>query len=178
MVSVSIDNLQKVKKQLQDYKKGLAEKNAELLERLHQEGVNIGHEKWATIEYDGDHRVEIPEEPEWIDNNKVGLSFKSDAVTFIEFGSGVQTYPDDHPLRSEPPFDTFERGEFGLGQGKNKHWVFHSEGRPITISTSTGQDIRGDTFLSQGNPANRVVYNTGKELREKVKDIAKEVYSK
>ena len=139
MIKVEVKNLDRVKKSIEKYAKSIDGKRKEVLEKTHARGVTIGHGYWSGIEYDGDHTVDIPEQPEWIEDKAVALSFKSEAVTFIEFGSGTQTYADDHPKRGEPPFDSFVRGEYGNKQGRNLTWKFNADGRPITLSTDTGK---------------------------------------
>ena len=75
----------------------------------------------------------------------------------------------------------FTRGGYGKGRGLNPPWVFDAQGRGISMTTSVGKVIiskKGEPkYLTYGNPPNRVLYNTAKELRAKILEIAREVYA-
>ena len=115
-------------------------------------------ERLSTASYAGDMYAEV--EPVQKEDNGVSIGIKGESVTFIEFGTGTY-YPDNHPLMDE---FQFARGEFGKKRGANPPWYFRNEG--------------GELIRTLGNEANRVVYNTGKALREETAEIAKEVFKK
>lgn len=158
MIKISTPNLKRVVDQIENYKKSLKDKDEELLTAVANKGNEIMTFGLAEAIYDGDMYAEVMETQK--EDNGVSIGIKGESVTFIEFGTGT-FYPDDHPKMDE---FGFERGEFGHKLGRNPPWTFEN-----------GAGKRVTTF---GNPANRVVYETGKELREVATDIAKEVYSK
>lgn len=158
MIKISTPNLKRVLNQIEEYKKSLAEKDNEFLNTVADKGNEILTMGLAEAVYDGDMYADVMQTQK--EDNGVSIGIKGESVTFIEFGTGT-FYPDDHPLMDE---FGYERGTFGKGLGANPPWSFRNEG--------------GKTVTTFGNPANRVVYETGKELREIAGDIAKEVYSK
>ena len=158
MIKVSMPNLKTVIRQIEASQKSIKAKNEELLDALAEKGSEIMTFGLAEAVYDGDMYADVIEPIK--EDNQVSIGIKGESVTFIEFGTGT-FYPDDHPLMDE---FGYERGTFGKGLGANPPWTFRNEG--------------GKKVTTFGNPANRVVYETGKELREIAVDIAKEVYSK
>lgn len=93
------------------------------------------------------------------------------AVLFIEFGTGV-TYPDDHPEAGELGM---KRGEYGQGHGKQQSWGYYGE--PGTNGVLKEKKNGGFVVITHGNPANMPMYETVKELQDRLTEIAKEVFS-
>lgn len=178
MITVS-SNAKDIIRQLRTYKRELKKKEEELLLRLHAEGVDLANIKLATVQYDGTMNVQVDNVPHWESNPftespRLALSVVGDEITFIEFGSGVH-YTEQHPEAAK--FGMI-RGTFGGGRGANPPWLFYDEGGnpgygQIVASTKDG----GVLVETYGNPPNRVVYDTGKELRTRVQDIAREVFA-
>ena len=90
---------------------------------------------------------------------------------FIEFGTGV-TYPDDHPEAEELGM---KRGEYGQGHGKQHSWGYY--GDPGTNGVLKEKKNGGFVVITHGNPANMPMYETVKELQDRLTEIAKEVFS-
>lgn len=93
------------------------------------------------------------------------------AVLFIEFGTGV-TYPDNHP---EARDCNMKRGEYGQGHGKQQSWGYYGE--PGTNGVLKEKKNGGFVVITNGNPANMPMYETVKELQDRLTEIAKEVFS-
>lgn len=93
------------------------------------------------------------------------------AVLFIEFGTGV-TYPDNHP---EARDRNMKRGEYGQGHGKKRSWGYYGE--PGTNGVLKEKKNGGFVVITHGNPANMPMYETVKELQDRLTEIAKEVFS-
>ena len=176
MIKVT-SNVDKVLSQLKAYQQRTEEKEKRLLVRLHEIGVDVASAKLMTISYDGDHTTEVLTEPEWISDTALALSVQGDAITFIEFGTGT-FYGDMHEKAGE---FGFTRGGYGQHRGLNPPWTFTADGRPISLTTGTARIVRkkngGYAYKTYGNPPNRVLYGTSQELKQKITDIAREVWN-
>lgn len=155
-------NVDKVLKQVRQYRDELQNKMRLFLEKLGEIGVNTAEVKFATAQYDGDNNVEVLPLT-WLDENKLVVSATGNAVTFIEFGSGVMADSTDYAM------------QFGYGPGSwsdnealggKHHW----------------QDPKGWYYehdkYSTGNPPARAMYDAGKEMRNRIAEIAREVWKK
>lgn len=164
MIKVS-SNVDRVIARLNKKKKSLDSRHEAFLYRLGKEGVDIANVKIQTVQYDG--TVDLFTFYS-VEKDIVYLTVQGSTVTFIEFGTGVH-YSEQHPL------NWYERGGYGLHQGLNDHWYYQGDpGTHGEVRTTK----KGKTVVrTEGNPPNRVVYNTGKELRGKVLEIARKVYS-
>lgn len=160
MITVETPNLKTVISQLRAKQKELQMKNGELIDKVVEKGNQKLSEKLSNAKYDGDRKAGVAPVEYDPAEQSVSIGIAGSAVTFIEFGTGT-FYPDNHPMMDE--FE-FKRGTFGKGLGANPPWYFKNDS--------------GEVIRTLGNEANRVVYNTAKELREELKDIAREVYSK
>ena len=92
-------------------------------------------------------------------------------MLFIEFGTGV-IYPDDHPEAAE---HGMTRGSYGKGRGKQKAWGYYGD-------SGTNGEVKinkkgREVVITHGNPANMPMYETAKELEERLGELAKEVFS-
>ena len=169
MIDIST-NVNTIISQLNQYKANLQSKNKLMLERLAQIGINIAQVKFGSAQYDGYNDVSVPGTPQWISDTTLQISAEGNAVTFIEFGTGV-FYPSRHPMEAELGFI---RGEYGEGKGSNDSWGYY--GLPGT----NGREIRkknGQTVvITHGNPPARAMYDAANIMRSRIVDIAKEVY--
>lgn len=82
------------------------------------------------------------------------------------------TYPDDHPEAGELGM---KRGEYGQGHGKQHSWGYY--GDPGTNGVLKEKKNGGFVVITHGNPANMPMYETVKELQDRLTEIAKEVFS-
>ena len=138
-------------------------------DRLAQEGMEIASIKFSQAVYDGTNDVSVTVEPRG--NNVRVVVATGGATLFIEFGTGV-TYPDDHPEAGELGM---KRGEYGQGHGKQHSWGYY--GDPGTNGVLKEKKNGGFVVITHGNPANMPMYETVKELQDRLTEIAKEVFS-
>lgn len=138
-------------------------------DRLAQEGMEIASIKFSQAVYDGTNDVSVTVEPRG--NNVRAVVATGGATLFIEFGTGV-TYPDDHPEAGELGM---KRGEYGQGHGKQHSWGYY--GDPGTNGVLKEKKNGGFVVITYGNPANMPMYETVKELQDRLTEIAKEVFS-
>lgn len=138
-------------------------------DRLAQEGMEIASIKFSQAVYDGTNDVSVTVEPRG--NNVRAVVATGGATLFIEFGTGV-TYPDDHPEAGELGI---KRGEYGQGHGKQHSWGYY--GDPGTNGVLKEKKNGGFVVITHGNPANMPMYETVKELQDRLTEIAKEVFS-
>lgn len=138
-------------------------------DRLAQEGMEIASIKFSQAVYDGTNDVSVTVEPRG--NNVRAVVATGGATLFIEFGTGV-TYPDDHPEAEELGM---KRGEYGQGHGKQQSWGYYGE--PGTNGVLKEKKNGGFVVITHGNPANMPMYETVKELQDRLTEIAKEVFS-
>lgn len=138
-------------------------------DRLAQEGMEIASVKFSQAVYDGTNDVSVTVEPRG--NNVRAVVATGGATLFIEFGTGV-TYPDDHPEAGELGM---KRGEYGQGHGKQHSWGYY--GDPGTNGVLKEKKNGGFVVITHGNPTNMPMYETVKELQDRLTEIAKEVFS-
>ena len=138
-------------------------------DRLAQEGMEIASIKFSQAVYDGTNDVSVTVEPRG--NNVRAVVATGGATLFIEFGTGV-TYPDDHPEAGELGM---KRGEYGQGHGKQHSWGYY--GDPGTNGVLKEKKNGGFVVITYGNPTNMPMYETVKELQDRLTEIAKEVFS-
>ena len=138
-------------------------------DRLAQEGMEIASVKFSQAVYDGTNDVSVTVEPRG--NNVRAVVATGGATLFIEFGTGV-TYPDDHPEAEELGM---KRGEYGQGHGKQHSWGYY--GDPGTNGVLKEKKNGGFVVITHGNPAHMPMYETVKELQDRLTEIAKEVFS-
>ncbi len=166
---VKCHSIQEVIEQLQNFGKRIQSKNSQFMARLLNEGFTLANNNLETISayYKEDATVSIGVE----DNGKTIKGYvylNGGKVAFIEFGAGVTfngsagTSP--HPRGTELGMTI---GSYGKGQGANSWgWWFRKDERQYERQYEH----------SYGNPAYMPLYRTLQELKEKVADIAKEVY--
>lgn len=138
-------------------------------DRLAQEGMEIASVKFSQAVYDGTNDVSVTVELRG--NNVRAVVATGGATLFIEFGTGV-TYPDDHPEAEELGM---KRGEYGQGHGKQHSWGYY--GDPGMNGVLKEKQNGGFVVITHGNPANMPMYETVKELQDRLTEIAKEVFS-
>lgn len=175
-VTLNPAGIQKAIDELNAFKKWLEDCSKRFLDRLAQEGVEVASAGFASAEYDGTNDVVVRFEK---DNDKriivatghVDPDSGGNVVLFIEFGSGVK-YTDPHPEAAE---HGMIRGEFGMGQGGNV-WGWTYRGNPGSNGMVINTGWQRGRVHTYGNPANKCMYNSRKELEERFTQIAKEVF--
>lgn len=165
-IQVKLGDLKEAIRVAKSYKRSLPEKNRRFLERLGELGMDTAQVSFRNAQYDGTNDVKVS--LRWVEDNHLLVVARGHAVTFIEFGAGSY-YPDDHPLAGEKGAI---RGGYGEGRGSQRTWGFYGE------PGSKGQSVPGreGLVLTHGNPASRSMYEAGKAMRERIMEIAREVY--
>lgn len=169
-IKCNLSNLDKAIKQIEDYRKYLQRKQKLLMERLAEIGINSATISFQNALYAGVNDVVVEQTPTWIDDNKLVISAHGSSITFIEFGTGITYTSPEHPKAGELGFT---RGGYGKGRGKRKGWGYYGE--PGNIGTPI-KDKPGLVF-TRGNPASRSMYDAGKQMREQITTIAKEIFN-
>lgn len=168
-VSLSNEGIARLMREVEDWKNWLQERTTVFLDRVAQEGMERASVKFSQAVYDGTNDVSVTVEPRG--NNVRAVVATGGATLFIEFGAGV-TYPDDHPEAEELGM---KRGEYGQGHGKQHSWGYY--GDPGTNGVLKEKKNGGFVVITHGNPANMPMYETVKELQDRLTEIAKEVFS-
>lgn len=168
-ITLSGRDIDRLLREVEDWKNWLLDRTTVFLGRLAQEGMEIASAKFEQAVYDGTNDVSVTVEPRG--NNVRAVVATGKATLFIEFGTGV-TYPDNHPEAGELGM---KRGEYGQGHGKQQSWGYYGE--PGTNGLLKEKKNGGFVVITHGNPANMPMYETVKELEDRLTDIAKEVFS-
>ena len=167
-IPLSVAGLKAAIEAVEEYEDWLETKKKEFLERLAYEGLNLATVKFQKAVYDGDNDVSV-----YVENRgpkKMAVVAVGQSVLFIEFGTGV-VYPDNHP---EAPILGMRRGKYGRGKGSQESWGYY--GQPGTHGEVLKETEKGALIITSGNPANMPMYTTVKELEEKIRKIAEEVF--
>lgn len=168
-VSLSIPAYDSLIRKVEDLGNWQSDRAIVFADRLAQEGMEIASIKFSQAVYDGTNDVSVTVEPRG--NNVRAVVATGGATLFIEFGTGV-TYPDNHPEAEELGM---KRGEYGQGHGKQHSWGYY--GDPGTNGVLKEKKNGGFVVITHGNPANMPMYETVKELQDRLTEIAKEVFS-
>ena len=169
MVPLSGRGIERLMREVEDWKNWLQERTTVFLDRVAQEGMEVTSAKFSQAVYDGTNDVVVS--AEYRGENARAIVAVGKAVLFIEFGTGV-TYPDNHPEAGELGM---KRGEYGQGHGKQQSWGYY--GGPGTNGVLKEKKNGGFVVITHGNPANMPMYETVKELQDRLTEIAKEVFS-
>lgn len=169
IMRVSLDSADRAVRELDSYVRELQDKVHRLIERLAQIGIDTASVSFGRAAYDGDNDVTVSE-PQWLDDNRLAITASGKSVLFIEFGSGVYA-PGTHPLAGELGMT---RGEYGKKRGRNKTWAYYgSQGN----TSAGGYEVRNGVILTHGNSPSRSMYYASREMREHVREIAREVFA-
>jgi hypothetical protein len=169
-IKCNLGNIDEAIRQIEEYEKRIIKKRKIFLEKLAEIGVDVAKVKFQSAQYDGENDV-VLSKPEWINDNKLAISATGKSVMFIEFGTGVHYASESHPKAGEIGFS---RGTYGYGLGKLDSWRY--EGSPGTHGEVIKEGKHKGEVRTHGNPANRCMYDASKEMRRKIREIAKEVF--
>ena len=135
-----------------------------LMERLATISAFRARADFTAAMYAGDNDVEITVNAIL---NGYELLASGTSVLFIEFGTGVIN--PEHPQSGE---FGFSHGTYGKGHGANENgWVYVGE------QGNAGQLVRGGVYRTRGNPPAKAMYNSSEEVRSRIQQIAREVFS-
>lgn len=168
-VPLSVGGIDKLLRAVEDYKAWLESRTAVLLDRLAAEGMTVASAKFVKAVYDGTNDVSVSVETR--EQNVRAVVAVGQSVLFIEFGTGV-TYPNNHPEATELGMN---RGEYGKGHGKQTSWGYY--GDPGTNGELREKANGKTVVITHGNPANMPMYETVKELEQRLGEIAREVFA-
>ena len=143
-------------REIEEYKKWVQKKTKELAKRLAAIGVTLAAIEYSRVPYQGlkdvNLSIEVGAKP-----NQYDIVANGETVLILEFGAGVR-YGYGHP----------QAEQFGYG--------------PTTYPGQThaadpnGWYIPGGEH-TYGNPPAMAMYLTGKELHQRVLEVAKEVFN-
>ena len=143
---------------IREYKAYISQKTAEFAARLADDGAVKALLGYEGAYYRGDKDFDVNVEE--LGNNKYAIVASGETVLILEFGAGV-TYGYGHP----------QAGEFGYGPGTypdaKGHW---NDPKGWWLPKDAGG---GHTF---GNAPSKTMYKTAKDLRERMAEIAREVF--
>ncbi len=173
MFKVKVTGLDEVIKKIENLKNSLDSKQHELLERLSAIGIDVASVKFKNAQYDGINDVSVDPSPEWVDEKTLVITARGQAVAFIEFGTGVH-YTEQHPTADEVGAT---RGSYGKGNGSKDSWAYY--GNPGTNGHIVRTLEDGTTVVrTHGNPPARAMYDASQAMRDKIVEIAKEIYKR
>jgi hypothetical protein len=170
-IKCTLGTINKAIAEIDEYQKKLDKKVRTLMERLAEVGIGEAEVRFGRAIYDGTNDVKVNKSPVWINDNKLAISASGNSITFIEFGAGVHYAGESHPKAAE---FGFERGGYGHHLGKLDSWRY--EGDPGTNGEVITEGKHKGEVKTHGNPANRVLYDSAKEMREQLVKIAEEVF--
>lgn len=168
-VSISVRGADRAAMRIRREWEELPKKCRELLSRLAAAGIDVASARFSAAQYDGLNDV-VVRGPEWVGENRMRIAAVGRAVAFIEFGTGVH-YAGSHPKAAE--FGAV-RGGYGYGFGRYDTWRY--EGDPGTNGEVIASGRHAGEVLTHGNPPARAMYETGKSIRDRVRQIAEEVF--
>lgn len=172
-IRCTLGTLHKAIAEIESYQKELDEKIHTLMERLAEIGIEEATVRFTNAIYDGTNDVRVNNTPVWIDKNKLAISATGKSITFIEFGAGVHYAAEGHPKAGD---FGFTRGGYGYHLGKLDSWRY--SGNPGTNGEVITDGKHQGEVKTYGNPANRALYDSAKEMREQITKIAEEVFGK
>lgn len=169
----SVEGIKDLKKHLKKVEKNLGEdKLKRIVQALGSEGLAVAQAGFSKAKYSGTNDVQMS--LRW-DGNTLLLEASGSAVLFIEFGSGVK-WPADNPKAAE---NGFTPRSWSLAHAnmlaKKDFWYYKGDRGNSDSVAPTGRNTT-DVWRTYGNPSANVMYNTGKELREKTETIVKQIW--
>lgn len=161
---LSYPSVQKAINELEEYKKWVVRKSEELTERLASLGATVASLNFSRAIYNGINDVQISVEP--IENGyKIVAS--GQAVAFIEFGSGAR-YSGGYPAEETEVDSSITQPGSWSDDGGMGHW---NAPRGWWLPKEKGGGH------SYGNPPAMAMYYAAREIEDKIKAIAQEVFS-
>ena len=158
-LSLDVSSIDNALREIEAYKKFIAEKTQELTRRLAEIGLEQASVLFAGAMYKGTNDVECS-----IESTERGYKViaKGATVWFIEFGTGV-FYNKNEAYPGVRPPGVLGIGEYGQGKGKRMGWVYLDES--------------GERQFTQGNPPAAAMFNASEKIKKDVLQICREVFS-
>lgn len=163
-LSFSQESINNAIKQVEHYKRSLANKNEEFVRKLAELGIDVARVEIMHTKGDADKPVLFETKV-----NSFGLfkqaiiNMSGQEVLFIEFGAGVHfngpAGSSPHPKGEEFGYVI---GSYGYGQGTKDYWYYVDES--------------GARLRSYGTEASMPMYKASLAIMMEIQRIAKEVY--
>lgn len=162
--TLSVKSIKQMQRELERYRQSIVDKNAVFLSRIAQAGIEVIDEKIAESRGDSDKNHNTRFVVRTFDgHSEAKLVCEGVDILFIEFGAGVHyngpAGSSPHPLGPEFGYTI---GSFGEGNGKYDNWGYYDES--------------GALHISHGTEATMPMYHAAETMRQKVIEIAKEVF--
>jgi hypothetical protein len=157
-MSLNTASIEAAIKEIQSYQEWIKRKTTDFVERLANEGAIQALIGYESADYHGQKDVDVNVEDRG--DNTFAIVASGETVLILEFGAGV-TYGYGHPLAMQ----------YGMGPGTypgQKH-AFDPQGWWLPPEAGGGH--------TYGNAPSMTMYNVGKDLRERMVEIAREVFS-
>ena len=151
-------SIEKAIKELRDYKAFILRKTHELAQRLADDGAVAAMLGYEQAYYRGDKDFDVNVEE--LGENKFAIVASGETVLILEFGAGV-TYGYGHP----------QAGQFGYGPTTYPGQTHAADPKGWWLPKAAGG---GHTF---GNAPSMTMYKVGKDLHNRVAEIAREVFN-
>lgn len=161
IMSLSTSDIERAIQELTDYQNWIQRKAGELAERLAVYGGLDARIGFSRAIYDGPRDIEVTVEPRG--KNKYAIIASGEEVLFVEFGAGVR-YGYGHPDAVKHGMGP---GTYPIPPGKG-HWD-DTDGWYIPPEKGGGH--------TYGNPPAMAMYRAGKDLRNELTRIARDVFN-
>lgn len=168
----SLKDLERMKKDLQEYRDSIPDKCREIVRRLAIEGVEIA--KMQILEMDaifnGDLANSILYEDRGTTERGIEMVIIADdeSAVFVEFGTGIvgesSPYPYDFPEGVSWKYNSGSTIDDYMINGELKHGWFY-------------RDENGDWWFTEGMPSRPFMHNTKTILQGKAVEIVREVFA-
>ena len=145
-------------KELRDYAKWVQRKTDELAKRLADMGAVLAAIEYSRVPYIGDKDVDLSVES--LGGNRYSIVASGETVLILEFGAGI-TYGYGHP----------QAQEFGMGPTTYPGQIHAADPNGWWLPKEAGG---AHTY---GNPPAMAMYKTGRELRKRIIEVAREVFA-
>lgn len=156
VVSLSTAGIEKLEKELYEYREWQQRKAQELTARLADYGVQIATVRYARGSHLGERDEQVTAEPT---ENGYVVRASGKSVLFLEFGAGI-TYGFGHPEAQEHQMGP---GTYPDGKG---HW-----------NDPKGWYLPNGGGHTYGNPPAMAMYEARKQIIEELPRIVKEVFA-
>ncbi len=169
MSGIRLEGIKRTQHELNLRRDSFLPKAREFMAKMAKSGFDISQIRFRQAQYDGTNDV-VVNEPKWIDDNTIEVLAIGNAVTFIEFGTGIH-YKKEHPLASEMGA---VRGGYGKHRGSRDTWSYYGE--PGTDGVVAKTNAKGTLILTHGNPPARAMYFADKAMKDMVLEAAREAF--
>lgn len=162
VINCTLGTIEEALNELRAYRSQLDQRIKEFYERIASIGATVASINFSRAYYDGVNDVSVSVEPT---NSGYKVIASGQAVAFIEFGTGAKYgggYLGNETLN--PPVDTNPGSwsldpEVGKGHYDDPNGWYYAHGKK-----------------SWGNPPANAMYYASKEMRERIEEIAREVF--